>query len=85
MAGVEDGPGDVVRSAEIALSVDGIVGHLARDGEVVQRPREIRVEGPEVGRLQRGGLAQVALGGCVLARCGSLFGRTQERLQIRHG
>jgi hypothetical protein len=43
------------------------------------------VEGPEVGRLQRGGFTQVALGDCVLARCDGLFRRTQESLQIRHG
>ena len=58
MIGFQDGRRDRGGPSKALLGVNGLVGDLAHDAEVVQRVGEIRMERAEAGLLQKGSFAE---------------------------
>ena len=67
-----------------ALGLVKIVRALAYECEVVQRAREVRVEGPEADFLYGGGLTSEPLGFGIVAGSGGLLRRLDYGRRIEH-
>src|SRR5262245_10795708 len=73
---------DGERAPKTVLRVGRIVIDFADHAEIVQRVGEVRMEGAESCLLQSGSLTQELFGGGVVASCGGLFRRVDDRARF---
>ena len=73
MPRAERGDRNRVGAPVAALGLVKLVHALAYEREVVERAREVRVEGPEASFLYGGGLTQQPLGSGIVAGSGGLL------------
>ena len=67
------------------LRVSWFADALARDAQVVQRAREVRVQRAELGFLKNCGLTQELLGRPEIAGGGCMFGCLDNRFEVPKG
>ena len=76
------GPGDLVRTPVELLGISRLAGHFADDAQVVQRVGKIGMQRTELRFLMRRSLAQISLGGGMIAPGRCLFGRLHECTRV---
>src|SRR5262245_43617665 len=84
MPWAERGDRNRVGASVPALGLVKLVRALAYEGEIVQRAREVRVEGPEAEFLYGGGLTQQPLGFGIVGGSGGVLRRFEDGRRIEH-